>query len=372
MNNENIPAVIETAIQNQKIDLNNINFLLPTETYGQVLGLYEKVIIEIVRVDPDPKNEEVYEIAKGKFALSQRPLMKISNAVGIVWDPKNTKLILDTDVKSRAKATGFMKKPNGEIISITEEKTIDLDVIREELKENYEAKAEKGDPDEIIKWEKTNSGKSYPVCAQWKSPAEKEHWINKMVRKALLQYRKFKNERVMTGAKERVIKKLLALKNTYTLEEIRKPFGFPRVVPDTSKLLEDPKMRQKAIKQMTGAAQSIFGKPSNIPAKELNPKYEVIKNNESRETEEEKKIKQMIEELKTLRNKYDKFLPADTKSIVDDFLSQKEQDPKTVSALIDKLNDWESKFLDKKKKGIATNAKTNQDDPHGGFPLFQR
>jgi len=132
MNNENIPAVIETAIQNQKIDLNNINFLLPTETYGQVLGQYEKVIIEIVRVDPDPKNEEVYEIAKGKFCLSQRPLMKISNAVGIVWDPKNTKLILDTDVKSRAKATGFMKKPNGEIISITEEKTIDLDVIREE------------------------------------------------------------------------------------------------------------------------------------------------------------------------------------------------------------------------------------------------
>jgi len=312
MNNENIPAVIETAIQNQKIDLKNINFLLPTETYGQVLGQYEKVIIEIVRVDPNPKNEEVYEVAKGKFFPSQRPLMKISNAVGIVWDPKNTKLIVDTDVKLRAKATGYMKKPNGEIISITEEKTIDLDVIREELKENYEAKAEQGDQTNI-RWKTSENGKSYPVFTEWKSSAEKEHWINKMVRKALLQYRKFKNERVMTGAKERVIKKLLALKNTYTLEELRKPFGFPRVVPDTSKLLEDPKMRQKAIKQMTGTAQSIFGKSSNIPAKELNPKYEVIKNNKPQETEEEKKIKQMIEELKTIRNKYDKFLPADTK-----------------------------------------------------------
>ena len=297
--------------------------------------------------------------------------MKISNAVGIVWDPKHTKIIIDTDVKSRAKATGYMKKPNGEIISITEEKTIDLDVIREELKDNYEAKAEQGDQTNI-KWETSESGKPYPVFTDWKSPAEKEHWINKMVRKALLQYRKFKNERVMTGAKERVIKKLLALKNTYTLEEIKKPFGFPRVVPDTSKLLENPKMRQKAMKQMTGSAQAIFGKSSITPPKQLKPKYEVIKNNEPQETEEEKKIKQMVEELKAIRNKYDKFLPADTKSIVDDFLSQNEKDLKSINALIDRLNDWESKFLDKKKKGIATNEKTNQDDPHGGFPLFQR
>ena len=73
-----LPAVIETAVQSQKIDLSNVNFLLPTKTFGQVLGKYDKIVIEVIQIDPE---EDAFEIAKDKYSPGKRPLMAISNAL---------------------------------------------------------------------------------------------------------------------------------------------------------------------------------------------------------------------------------------------------------------------------------------------------
>jgi hypothetical protein len=75
----------------------------------------------------------------------------------------------------------------------------------------------------------------------------------------MISYRKFKDERAMTGAKERCIRALLALKSSYTDAELAKPFAFPRVLPDVNKMLADPAVRQAAIERMSGAVTSIFG-----------------------------------------------------------------------------------------------------------------
>jgi hypothetical protein len=76
----------------------------------------------------------------------------------------------------------------------------------------------------------------------------------------MLQFRKFKDERAMTGAKERCIRALLALKASYSREELSKPFVFPRVTLDASKMLASPEMRSAAVERMTGATSSIFGR----------------------------------------------------------------------------------------------------------------
>lgn len=252
--NSNLPAVVQTAITEQGIDLSKVNLLLPTKTFGAVLGQFDKVLIETVEIDPNPNNGDVYEPGtKGKFALGKRPLNAISNAVGIVWDPKTTTILESTEKKSRAKATGAMRKPNGEILPATDEKTVDLEAIEEKLRITQEDYAKKG---------KRIYENGRPVDLPWANcggDVGKQTHIDREVRKALIQYRLFKDERAMTGAKERVIRAFLAIKSTYTPAEISKPFAFPRVIMDTDKLLAVPEVRQAAIDRMMGTVGSIFG-----------------------------------------------------------------------------------------------------------------
>jgi hypothetical protein len=369
---QTLPAVVQTAISTQKIDLGKVNFLLPTQTFGQVIGEYDKVVIEVVDINPD---EDAFEIGKGKFSPGKRPLMAIANALGIIWDPRTTHIIESTERKARAKATGAMRKPNGEWVVISEEKTVDLDAFEDEQRIAKEDDAEKGP---ITGWEQNERGKSYPVRGKWTSAAEKATYIEREVRKSMLQYRKFKDERAMTGAKERVIREFVALKNVYSREELAKPFAFPRVIPDTAKMLEHPEVRQAAIEKMTGSVTSLFGpQPTNsvptgsvphittastagtppVAENEETANYEVQngepkpelkvpweEEKKAEESETERKNREMVEELRAGRQKWDKELPKDAKAFIDDVLKQDHPDPATVSSLIDKLNDWETRY----------------------------
>jgi len=365
---QNLPVVVQSAVSSQKIDLTKVNFLLPTQTFGQVIGEYDKIVIEVVEINPD---EDAFEIGRGKFSPGKRPLMAIANALGIIWDPRTTTIIESTEKKARAKATGAMRKPNGEWVVISEEKTVDLDAFEEEQRIAKEEDAGKGP---ITEWKETGKGKPYPVRGKWASASDKTAYIEREVRKAMLQYRKFKDERAMSGAKERVIREFVALKNTYSREELSKPFAFPRVIPDTAKMLEHPEVRQAAIEKMTGAVSSIFGpqptsatpqlttgtSPATDRREEAPAAIYEVKNVEqeknevqvpweeeqkAQEKEEEQKNRAMIDELRIGREKYDKVLPADAKSIIDDVLRQEKPDMATISSLIDKLNDWEGRFL---------------------------
>ncbi len=352
----NLPAVIETAISEQKINLAQVNLILPTQTFGQVIGEFDKVTIEVVVVDP----EDTFEIGKGKKVLGKRPLMQISNALGIIWDPKTTGIIESISTKARAKATGAMKKPNGEWIVLSEEKTVDLEAIEEEQRIKQEEYAEGG---KIVKW-----NGNFPVKEPWSKhggeQAKLAH-IEKEIRKALLPYRKFKDERAMTGAKERVIRQFVALKDGYTDAELSRPFAFPRVITDTSKMLESPEMRQAAIEKMAGSVTSIFGKAPDmeIPAEEASPEYEVHNGNNraqieeqpkeetkipwetpSEETEEEKINREMVEDLQIRRKKYDEKLPSNAKERIDEFLAQEKPDMNIISGLIDQFDTWEGKL----------------------------
>ncbi|MBN2531870.1 MAG: hypothetical protein JXB88_03205 [Spirochaetales bacterium] len=257
----NLPVVVQNAVQQQAINPDTVNIILPTQTFGDLIGKYEKLSLEVVKINPDPEDGEVFEIKKGKKSFGKVALQKIANALGIIWDPDHTGIIESTSTKSRARATGAMRKPNGEWIALTEEKTVDLDAIEEEQQIKFEEDAEKG---KITGWKTKPSGKKYPERVPWKSEEEKRNWINREVRKAVLSYKKFKDERAMTGAKERVIKALVAIKATYTDKELSKPFAFPRVILDASKMLENPETQKAAIGRMVGSVSAIFGE-SIIP-----------------------------------------------------------------------------------------------------------
>lgn len=258
MNNQIVPAVINTAIQKQKIDINNVNLILPTQTLGSIIGEFDQVSIEVVTISKDPNDKEVFEIVKGSGVktFTKVGILKIANALGIQWDTKNTGIIERGENFVRAKATGAIRKPNGEWIPLPEEKEIDLLAIEEEQRIKAEETAEKGI---LSEWKTSSNGKRYPVFEPFKSEDEKQKYIDMTVRKAVLPYRKFKVERAMTGAKERVVKALIALKDSYTDDELSRPFAFPRIITDVSKMLSDPGLRQHAIEKMTGSVNAIFG-----------------------------------------------------------------------------------------------------------------
>jgi len=352
-NQTKLPVVIQNAISTQKIDLSEVNLLLPTQSFGQVLGEYDKVTIEVIRIDPDPKNGDVYEISRGKLVPAKRPLEAISDALGIVWDPKTTGIVESTSRKSRAKATGAMRRPNGEWVIRSDEKTVDLDAIEEEQRIKYEKEAEKGRP----YWD--NGQKSY---TKWKSSEEKKKWIYQQIRESMLSYRKFKDERALTGAEERVIRKFVALKNFYTPAELSKPLAFPRVIPDTSKMLENPEIRQAAINRMTGTAGSIFGPGMSterrIPSEEA--QYQVIDTDEEKQeieapgadqpkeeepeipwegkSPEEEEIEASLKELEKLSEI--PYLPRKGKAEVDELLSAEHPNLDALNELIERITNW--------------------------------
>jgi hypothetical protein len=265
MNGTNLPAVVQKAITENRVDLNKVNLMLPTQTFGEVLGMYDRVTIEVVIIDPSKDAGEVFNIG-GKKSLGRIPLEKIASAVGIIWDPVTTTVIESSPTKSRAKATGALRKPNGEFIVLSEEKTVDLEAIEAEQRLKTEDEAKLGKIVEVngkIVWNHTEDGKAFPKREPFKNEQDRADWIEREIRKAMISYRKFKDERAMTGAKERCVRALLALKSSYSDEELKKPFAFPRVLPDVNKMLADPAIRQAAIERMTGAAATIFG-PGNM------------------------------------------------------------------------------------------------------------
>lgn len=249
----NLPAVISGAAASQGLVLSDVNLIMPTETFGAVLGQFDKVTLETVRVNSGD-SREVYEPGgKGKgFALGKVALQAISSALSIQWHPQLTGIVESTARRSRAKAVGVMRKPNGETITQTEEKTIDLDVEEDELRDRAEKDAEGG---KIIRWDDRR-----PVKEPWESDAERLAWIELKAKEGIKQKRKFKDELAMTGAKDRVIRSFLALKSTYTAEELAKPLAFPRITTDTGKMLDDPRMRKAAIGLIGQSVGSIYGK----------------------------------------------------------------------------------------------------------------
>jgi len=169
---------------------------------------------------------------------------------------------------------------------------------------------------------------------------------------ALLNYQKFGRARASTGARLRVVRELTGMPTAIEAKDLKKAMVFCRIALNTDVLLQQPELRETAVKLALGAKETIYGPDKQL---EHRPQYEVSGNGEEKETvpwdeqpeetEEEKQTKEMIEDLQARREKYDKSLPKDAKEIIDETLARENPDSKTISALIDKLDVWEQKAL---------------------------
>lgn len=216
------------------------NVIFPTTTF-QTPGLFYEPVMEELKIDPDPKNKEVYKLSgTTEFAFHHSTLQRIGFAAGLIW---NAKGCLRTDDGTNPnivqyKAEGAVRKEDGSYILLNADYLYDLSVIEEELNISYSKKF-----DELPDVEKKKSNR--------------DKWIGDKVKRDMIQNRKFRLQKAQAGAMSRVIRKIIGLKNSYSAEDLKKPFIIPRIVfrPD----INDPKIRSLLLRQGLEATTILFG-----------------------------------------------------------------------------------------------------------------
>ncbi len=218
------------------------NVLVPTVTIQEISPMH-KPVLEIVQINTEPKGGEIYEIVKGSgdWSLNSTALSKISFAAGLLWNARNCRR---TDNGSNPKITSyqaeaFVRKEDGTYMPVNREYQLDLEVIEEEIRTSWETKSQ-----DLAKKEK------------WTEEKRKD-FVEKYVKRDMLQKRKFRLQLAQTGAMARVIKFIFGLKGTYKIEELKKPFIVPKIVfaPDVN----DPQVKAMLMKQGLDATALLFG-----------------------------------------------------------------------------------------------------------------
>ena len=238
---ENIIKKFEEELDRYRKE-KNFNILVPTQTIKEI-SPFHKPVLEIVKVNPDPSAGEVYELVQGsgEYSLRATALQKIGYAAGLIWNARGchrTDDGSDPDVVSY-RAEAAVRKEDGTYMLLNAEYMVDLRVIEEETRESYEKKSQ------ILQKEK-----------KWTEQQRKDY-VEKCVKRDMLQKRKFRLQLAQTGAMDRVIRKILGLKGTYKKEELEKPFVVPKIAfnPDIS----DPKVRELLLKQGLDATNLLYG-----------------------------------------------------------------------------------------------------------------
>ena len=263
------------SIQSQikKAEDEGYNMLLPTQILSEVPAMH-KITIEYEKIDPKPEKGDVYpkgsgDADKGKFILSKQALMRLCACAGIEWNwawCKRTDDSSDRDYIAY-RMVGAVRKLDGTWYPLQGQYDIDFGVEEDELKDLFTQKSRN--------WNK--------------SQEQKDAYVRDMARKELLRKRKHKLALCETGAMLRAIRGLLVIRNSYTVEELEKPFVIARLAfqPDYN----DPEIRREFVAAATQAITGVYGpstqhpfapkdneeKPSDIhdiPAKDIKPAEE--------------------------------------------------------------------------------------------------
>jgi len=204
--------------------------------------------LEIVDVDPSPKNGDVYEQKGGKLSMTAQCIRKFSNALNIIWRGGEV-LTGSTDNCIRFRAKASRKGVDGSWQHVEKDKEIDLDAVRDEIQLKNEGRASY-----------YTSGKcprdKMPKDWRCQTDSDINDWIEHQTKVELIEKRKHKLANAQTGAQTRCVREIGQLKNTYTADELQTPFVVLKLIfqPDPNHPIDRNFMLQNSV----GAVASLY------------------------------------------------------------------------------------------------------------------
>lgn len=166
------------------------------------------VQIALVRVD---STNETYDVGGGKSGLSKSALDRIAHAVGLSWDPGQSRRLDDGSDPHYVhfKAVGRYRASDGQHQIVIGEKEMDL---------------RDGSPQLEALWERYRTTK-----AQWDSGRSKRKYPPKEPSAQIREMRLHVLSHAETKARLRAIRSM-GIRSSYSREELSKPFACARVV----------------------------------------------------------------------------------------------------------------------------------------------
>ena len=221
------------------------NLVLPSATI-QKMSPFFKTTLEVISI----REDETYEVpgGKGRRAIHKVGLDKFSNARGINWPADKNRLVGDEGSPEkvvRFQATGEARRDDGTWLERSATYALDLNEIKKEIHLRHAERA-----DLALR----GPEKDLPAGL---TKATRDSWVEKQTEKDMVQKRKYRVQLAESGASNRVINKFLTLKGTYTKEELKKPFVFPRniFIPD----IQDPTTRSMIVTEASRASSQLYG-----------------------------------------------------------------------------------------------------------------
>lgn len=217
-------------------------------------GPFEFVFNEVLLNTQGPfPNGHIYEGTKGygdrptKYRLSGAALEELGRCVNISWSLSENKIVLKDDDSVIAQAVGGLRLPDGSMaVSAPQKCEVSLFAKREELR--------------LLKIRNRKSDNRTKKLDDTQFDA----WMVRYLDEEIAKERKFRVAKAESGAKNRVIRKMLPLKGEYTLAELKKPFVGVQVslVPNYS----DPKVQDQLHHVFVASVAGSFGLPLAAPA----------------------------------------------------------------------------------------------------------
>lgn len=264
---------IQTIIQQK----NDYNLAIPFTESRQV-NPYYKLSVSLLHVNTDERASEFFKVGskhmgnqryEDMYSLTKTFLNKLATEAGIQFAPGTGDVSRIDENTWKASAFGALRLPDGSVRTSSNFKVIDLLTEEKKYRLSYEDKAVNGIVDYRAakdaekkyagQWidTGTTNGNGYPVKKYVVAAEERPKYIESSLLDAMAQLRANAPQKAVTGAILRVIRDLLGIKGTYTMDELKKPFAVARMSfsPDYN----DPLVKQMMLQQGMQSIGTLFG-----------------------------------------------------------------------------------------------------------------
>ncbi len=265
------------TIENVLAQRNAYNLAIPFVETQQINPFY-KMSVSLLYVETNEEASQIFKVGsrnfgdgqwKDMYALSKPFLQKLATEAGVQFCSGTGDISKVDENTWKASAFGAIRLPDGGVRTSSNVKVIDLATEEKKYRLAYEEKARRGIADyKAAKeasqkyagtWVDTGrmNDKGYSIKLFMVSEQEQEKYIENSLLDAMTQLRANAPQKAATGANLRVIRDLLGIKGTYTIEELKKPFAVARTSfsPDYN----DPVVKQMLLQQAMQSVGNLFG-----------------------------------------------------------------------------------------------------------------